>query len=108
MKEFVNILKQFTQSQRLIVLVLLLTFTFGSYSLSVYLKTDDCRSLMEENIKMHEDFVTISKMLREERMRDKIIVSDTVSIGGRESFTTIPSDNTLMDSILHIADSNNQ
>lgn len=106
MKEFVNILKQFTQSQRLIVLVLLLTFTFGSYSLSVYWKTDDCGLLIEENLKMHEDFVKISQMLRAERLKGNKILSDTISMG--ESVTQIPNDNGLMDSILHIVESNNK
>lgn len=57
MKYFVDILKQFTQTQRLIVLVLLLSFTTGSILISQYLKTDDCRVLIDENLKMQEDLL---------------------------------------------------
>jgi flagellar biosynthesis protein FliP len=80
MKYFVNILKQFTQTQRLIVLILLLSFTTGSYLISQYLKTDNCRPLIEENLKMHEDFAKISAMLRAQMLKGNQIQSDTMSI----------------------------
>lgn len=109
MKYFVDILKQFTQTQRLIVLVLLLSFTTGGVLLSQYLKTDDCRLLIDENLKMHEDFVKISSMLREERMRAQPIMIDTIMIGGEvktEGVIQIDDTNT-MDKILEIAESHN-
>lgn len=64
MRHFVDILRQFTPSQRLAVLVLLLAFTSGTLLVSQYLKTDDCRPLIEENKKMVRDFATISAILR--------------------------------------------
>jgi hypothetical protein len=112
MKYFVNILKQFTQAQRLIVLILLLSFTTGATLVSQYLKTDDCKPLIEENLKMHEDFAKISAMLRAERMRENQIVLDTIAPAGSEpdggGIIQLPPDNTLMDSILSIAESNNK
>ena len=107
MKYFVNILKQFTQAQRLIVLILLLSFTTGSYLISQYLKTDDCRSLIDENIKMQEDFAKISSMLREERMKPKAIMMDTIMIAGEPKGGGVVQveDNSMVDKILEIADS---
>lgn len=104
MKYFVNILKQFTQAQRLIVLILLLSFTTGSYLVSQYFKTDDCRVLIDENIKMHEDFAKISAMLREERLREKTIVMDTITVAGEPVGGGVVQmqDNSLMDSIYNI------
>ena len=100
MKYFVNILKQFTQAQRLIVLILLLSFTTGSYLISQYLKTDDCRPLIEENLKMQNDFAKISAMLRAQRLKENEIKLDTVVIG------SVINDNSLMDSIYQIAERN--
>jgi hypothetical protein len=110
MKYFVNILKQFTQAQRLIVLILLLSFTTGSYLLSQYLKTDDCRPFIEENLKMHNDFAKISEMLRLQRLKENQIQLDTVLIGGMDESKIIQlpdnSSNNIMDSIYKIAQSN--
>jgi len=109
MKYFVGILKQFTQSQKLIVLILLLVFTSGSVLISQYLKTDDCRVLIDENLKMHEDFAKISAMLRAERLREQRVALDTMPAGSDEPIgggvIQLP-DNTLLDSILNIAESN--
>ena len=66
MKYIVDILKQFTQPQRLVVLVVIL----GAIILTQYLRTDDCRAIIDENLKMHQDFVTLSEMVRENRMRN--------------------------------------
>ena len=68
-KSFSEILKQFTTGQRLFVLVLLLMFSSGSYIVTNYFKTDDCRPLIEENLKLQEDFVKISQLIREREMR---------------------------------------
>ena len=112
MKYFVNILKQFTQAQRLIVLILLLSFTTGSYLVSQYLKTDDCKPIIDENIKMHEDFAKISAMLRAERMANERIISDSMPASESEPIgggvIQLPNDNRLMDSILSIAESNSK
>ena len=112
MKYFVDILKQFTQTQRLVVLVLLLSFTTGSILISQYLKTDDCRALIDENIKMQNDFAKISAMLREARMVTQETLLDTVKIvqvesGSKpESHPMVIEDNSpIMDQIFKIAES---
>jgi hypothetical protein len=109
MKYFVDILKQFTQTQRLIVLILLLSFTTGSILISQYFKTDDCRSLIDENLKMHEDFAKISSMLREERMKPDAIRLDTVATPIREPKSSgiiiIEEETNTMSEILKIAES---
>ncbi len=69
MKSFADILKQFTNSQRVFVLFLLLFFSTLPVVIVQWMKTDDCRTLMQENLKMQNDFAIISQMLREERMK---------------------------------------
>lgn len=105
MKYFVEILKQFTRAQRLIVLVLLLSFTTGTYLTSQYLKTDSCESLIEENLKMQEDFAKISSILRKERMNN--LTDSTITMtGSKDEPQNEPSEvKTTMDEILSIADS---
>lgn len=98
MKDFIGILKQFTKAQRLLVLILLLSFTTGTYLLSEYLKTDDCRPIIEENFKMQQDFVKIAEMLRKERLKEFQVFD---SISGKEQ---VESSST-MDQILQIAES---
>ena len=107
MKYFVDILKQFTQTQRLIVLVLLLSFTTGGVLLSQYFKTDDCRALIDENIKMQNDFAKISSMLRAERMKAETVMLDTIMIAGEPKGGGVVQveDNSMVDKILEIADS---
>lgn len=102
MKSIVDILKQFNQTQRLLVLGLLLI----TILLTQYLKTDDCSSLVKENLKMHQDFVTISQMLREERLTNlkSEVQLDTVSILNPP--TIIDETPSTMDKILTIVESN--
>jgi hypothetical protein len=83
MKHFVEILAKFTQSQRMMVLVLLLTFTTGGLLVSQYLRTDDCKSLVAENMKMQEDFVKLSSMLR------KVVMQSNAEIADRTTSTEI-------------------
>ena len=104
MKYFVNILKQFTQSQRLIVLILLLSFSTGGILISQYLKTDDCKPLIEENLKMQNDFAKISAMLRAERLKENQIQSDTIVNGGEVTQLPDNSSNEIMNEILKIAE----
>ncbi len=116
MKYFVGILKQFTQSQKLIVLILLLTFTSGSVLISQYLKTDDCRPIIDENLKMQEDFAKILSMLREQRMASanemKVEIQDTIKVteypDGKKIETTIRhvDNNPVLEEIYKIAQSN--
>ncbi len=104
MKYFVNILKQFTQAQRLIVLILLLSFSTGGVLISQYLKTDDCRPLIEENLKMQNDFARISAMLRAERLKENQIQSDTIVNEGEVTQLPDNSSNEIMNEILKIAE----
>ncbi len=111
MKYFVDILKQFTQTQRLIVLILLLSFTTGGVLFSQYLKTDDCRALVEENLKMHSDFVKISEILRTQRLKDTEVILDSVIVPGKEENDEVTQvsdsgSSELMNEILKIAESN--
>jgi hypothetical protein len=106
-KGFEQILKQFTSSQRLIVLVLLLIFTSGSILLSQYLKTDDCRPLIEENIKMHQDFARISAMLRSQALKEEKISSGPASDSSASTVVNENDSPAMIDSILVIADSHN-
>lgn len=69
MKYFSEILAKFTPTQRLLVLIIMFVFTVGGFLAAQWMRTDDCRSLMSENVKMHQDFALISEMLREEIMR---------------------------------------
>lgn len=103
MKYFVDILKQFTPAQRLIVLVLLLSFTTGGVLTSQYLKTDDCRPLIEENLKMQDDFVKIVELLRKERLKDNMIQLDSVVVS--KDGEPVQLESTAMDQILEIAQS---
>ena len=108
MKYFVSILKQFSEPMRLIVLVLLLTTTTVSYLVAEYLKTDDCKPIIKENLKMHEDFAKISAMLRVERMKDQKVILDTIAIDNESTNIIQLNDNSLMDSIFNIVESNNK
>lgn len=105
MKYFVNILKQFSQTQRLIVLILLLSFTTGSILISQYLKTDDCRPIIEENFKMQEDFVKIAEMLRAERLKENFILLDSSMVPEISEEPTLVVRPNVMDEIMKIADS---
>ncbi len=113
MKYFVNVLKQFTPAQRLTVLVLLLSFTTVSFLASEYLKTDSCRALIDENLKMHEDFAKISEMLRKQRLQGETMVDSAAAEAPAEPTggsvpAPAPENGAVMDSILHIAESNSK
>ena len=105
MKYFVDILKQFTQTQRLVVLILLLSFTTGTYTLSQYLKTDDCRPLIEENLKMQQDFVKIAEILRAERLKENYVLLDSTALPEISQEPTLVVRPDVMDEIVKIADS---
>lgn len=86
------------------MLILLLTFASGSLLISQYLKTDNCKPLIEENLKMQEDFAKISAMLRAERLKKETYTDSSAAepIGSGIDNTNV------MDSILSIAESNNK
>lgn len=117
LSSFVEILKQFTSGQRLLVLILLLVFTSGTYLLAKHWQQTSCKETISENVQMQKDFAEIAKMLREERMQnvrasadeervtaevvyDSVIMHDTM-------FTPLPSGETAVttsDKILKIVD----
>lgn len=108
MKYFVDILKQFNSTQRLVVLILLLSFTTGTYLTSQYLKTDDCRVLIDENLKMHEDFAKISSMLRKKSMDENMVDSTMAMSGSKDGpppAESIPGEEIVMNEVLKIAES---
>lgn len=103
MKSIADILKQFTHRERVLVLVLLL-MTILSLA---YFRQDDCQPIIQENLKMHEDFLKISQMLREERMRDlNIVTLDTIVVDENLLPPTPYPSNTIMDDIEAIVNSN--
>lgn len=103
MKSIVDILKQFTQGQRIVVLILLL----GTILLMSYFKQDDCSPIIQENLKMHDDFLKISQMLREERMKGLQSV-DSVSIPTEDAPPPTIVEMDYMLEIQKIVDSNNK
>jgi hypothetical protein len=122
MKNISEILQQFTKQQRLVVLVIILFFSSFTFLVSTYFKSpqNSCGELMELNKKYVNDFITISNMIREERLNS--IKQDSVASALVESIYTdsgttstssdiIPivfEDRTtyIMDSILKLTESN--
>jgi len=109
MKYIVDILKQFTLKQRFAVLIFIMIVSSTTYILTTYIKSDSntCYEVIELNKKYVKDFVSISNMIREERMKDLKAVADTVSFATKEDTTIIPiPEINIMDSILSITESN--
>ena len=120
MKYIVDILKQFTVGQRFAVLVFILLVMSLTYILTTYIKSDSksCSEVIELNKKYVKDFVVISNMIREERMKNlKVEAIDTASfpvgdeVSAEEDTIQIPikiiePEVNIMDSILSITDSN--
>ena len=109
MKYIVDILKQFTVKQRFAVLIFIMIVSSLTYTITTYIKSDSntCYEVIELNKKYVRDFVAISNMIREERMKGLKVVVDTVSFPVKEDTTiiSIPEVN-VMDSILSITESN--
>ena len=103
MKWIADILKQFTHKERVLVLVLLLTSILSL----AYFKQDDCQPIIQENLKMHDDFLKISQMLREERMKG-LQVLDSVSISTEDAPPPTIVEVDYMLEIQKIVDSNNK
>ena len=101
MKYVSDILKQFALPQRLMVLVIILS----TIVLIQYLKTDDCRPIIDENIKMHKAFVTLSEMLRKRNLSDlEMATSDDTETYVTEDTIVVVNDMTL--EMLEIIESN--
>lgn len=109
MKYIVDILKQFTLKQRFAVLIFIMIVSSLTYTITTYIKSDsnNCYEVIELNKKYVSDFVVISNMIREERMKGLKVVVDTVSFPIGEDTTIIPTPEVnVMDSILSITESN--
>ena len=90
MSNFIDAIKTLKTSQRLGALVFLALLTSITSIVTVYFKTDDCRVIMDENVKMHEDFAKISAMLRESRMKEETGVELGAQVdSSRNPFETI-------------------
>jgi hypothetical protein len=122
MKYITEILQQFTRQQRLIVLVIILFFSSFTFLVSTYFKSpqNSCGELMELNKKYVNDFITISNMIREERLNNikqdsvastlvEAIYMDSASTNAISDIIPIVfEDRTtyIMDSILKLTESN--
>jgi len=122
MKYITEILQQFTKQQRLIVLVIILFFSSFTFLVSTYFKSpqNSCVELMELNKKYVNDFITISNMIREERLNNikqdsvasalvEAIYMDSASTNASSDIIPIVfEDRTtyIMDSILKLTESN--
>lgn len=63
MKYFTSILSQFNSKQRIIVLILLLVFSSGTFLAAQWMKQDDCSQMRQELIQMNRDFVEIATII---------------------------------------------
>jgi hypothetical protein len=122
MKYITEILQQFTRQQRLVVLVIILFFSSFTFLLSTYFKSpqSSCGELMELNKKYVNDFITISNMIREERLnsikQDSVATALVEAIYTDSGATSASSDiipivfedrtTYIMDSILKLTESN--
>jgi hypothetical protein len=77
MSQLFQVIKSLNPTQRLGAFVFIALLTSFTAILTVYLKSDECSSLAEENVRMHEDFAKISKLLRELRMEKDDIPAES-------------------------------
>jgi hypothetical protein len=117
LKPISDILSQFSHTQRVFVLIITLCFTSGTYLISNYMGNDDCRSIIEENLRLHEDFLTISRMIRERelnslRLQSEVAVSgsifeeDSEPIIITDTIVIKETSDEIVDKILEISDKN--
>lgn len=66
LKEIPEIIKQFNQRQRMVVLILLLVFTSVTALGMKYLEDADCRPIIEQNKQLVSDYVQIVDILRKQ------------------------------------------
>jgi hypothetical protein len=106
MREFVNIIKQFNVRQRMSVLILLLFFSSTTFIVTTFFKSgySDCREIIEENRQLLQDYIIISKLIRESRVVEESFVDSSYSAESSKDFI-IPDDYYVMDSILTITES---
>lgn len=65
-----DILSQFSKSQKMLALIIILGFPVVSFLGGKYIDTDDCRPIIEENLNLHNDIVNLSTLIRQKRAVD--------------------------------------
>lgn len=116
MKSLVEILKQFNQKQKLVVLVICLLFTCTTYILTSWMKSEsvNCSEVIDLNKKYVRDFVAISDLVRKQKLQmsglnetyeDSCIVIDLGYEKISDSAITPSLETDLLDSILLITES---
>lgn len=121
MKYISSILKEFSQKQRVFVLIIMLFFISITYITTTYLKSDhnSCQSVIELNQKYVNDFIRISDLIRQERLaslglsvQDSCIRptlksrSNKVSIPQAEPMVEDDTKGKILDEILTMTESN--
>lgn len=101
-----SILKQFTSKQRLFVLIIILFFVSLTSIVTAYLTSDynKCSDIVKENRELIEDYIKISKMIRESQIppTETGNMLDSSSVISEEE--TIETSNPVMDSILILSE----
>lgn len=113
MEYFSNILKEFNSKQKIFVLILLLVFTSVTSILTTYFTSDynSCSAIVEENKSLLEDYVVITKMIREQQMgqmRTSSQMMDSAAMVEANEPRSVNPEYTymdLMDSVLSITQS---
>jgi len=112
MKYFSNILKEFNSRQKILVLVLLLLFTSVTAIITTYYTSgyNSCNDIVKENRELLEDYILISKLIREKQNLDYPLVESSGMTELKDSGYLPRSSSSdyqeidMVDSILHISD----
>jgi 5-methylcytosine-specific restriction endonuclease McrBC regulatory subunit McrC len=101
-----SILKQFTSKQRLFVLIIILFFVSVTSIVTAYLTSDynKCSDIVKENRELIEDYIKISKMIRESETPATETGNMMDSSGIILEESTVETTNPLMDSILVLSE----
>jgi len=112
MEYFSNILKEFNSRQKILVLVLLLLFTSVTAIITTYYTSgyNSCNDIVKENRELLEDYIIISKLIRE-KQKPNYPIMDSLGITTPKDDKDLPRSSSpqyqeidVMDSILHISD----
>lgn len=107
MEKFSEILKQFNSKQRLLVLILLLFFSSGTYIVTNYIKADSCETVLKKNKELLDYIVQIQDMIL--IYKNPVANTDTTVRATKEVMLSAPviqfNDNTsILDSILKVTE----
>jgi len=114
MKWISDILKQFNRDQRVIVLLICLVFGSITCVTTAWIKSDsvNCSELVNLNKKYVHDLITISDLIRKQRMSEippaerssGDLLLDSVSLPKTSPIQESESSDAILDSILKITD----